>query len=133
MIQDGDLDRSVYTYDTLSLLVECDAEDCMNAQYMFHMREYYVLKYQRYDPDTPMYMEALSSGHGYEYYKVMDDEIQSLVKRNTWDIVSIKSVADYNVLPRTSSFKCMEKYDWTIRKNQGIILYERRCLEETVY
>ena len=46
----------------------------------------------------------------------MDDEIQSLMRRKTWDIVSRKSVADHNVLPGTWSFKCKRKPDWTIRK-----------------
>ena len=83
MIQDGEFDINLYTYKILSLLVEWDEEDCMNAPSLFHMREYYVLKYQRHNPDTPTYMEALSGGHAYEYYKLMDDEIQSIVIRDT--------------------------------------------------
>ena len=46
----------------------------------------------------------------------MDDEIQSLMRRDTWEIVSRKSVADHNVLPGTCSFKCKRKPDWKIRK-----------------
>ena len=46
----------------------------------------------------------------------MDDEIQSLLRRDTWEIVSRKSVADHNVLPGTWSFKCRRKPDWKIRK-----------------
>ena len=46
----------------------------------------------------------------------MDDEIQSLTRRDTWEIVLRKSVADYNVLPGTRSFKCKRKPYWTIRK-----------------
>ena len=46
----------------------------------------------------------------------MDDEIQSLVIRDTWEIVSRKSVADKNVLPGTWSFKCKRKPDSKIRK-----------------
>ena len=34
-----------------------------------------------------------------EYFKAMDDEIQSLMRRDTWEIFSKKSVADHNVLP----------------------------------
>ena len=52
---------------------------------MFHMREYYVIKTQRRDPDTPMYMEALSGETSEEYFKSMDDEIQSLMIRDTWE------------------------------------------------
>ena len=46
----------------------------------------------------------------------MDDEIQILMRRDTWEIVSSKSVADHNVLPETWSFKCKIKPDWKIRK-----------------
>ena len=61
-------------------------------------------------------MESLSGEHVDRYYKSMDDEIKSLMRRDTWNIVSRKSVADNNVLPRTWPFKCMGKPDWTIRK-----------------
>ena len=46
----------------------------------------------------------------------MYDEIQSLMRRDTWEIVSRKSVADNNVLPGTWYFKYKRKPDWTIRK-----------------
>ena len=60
MIQDGDYDSNVDTDDILSLLPDWDVEDCMDMQSMFHMREYYVLRSQIHDSDTPTYMEALS-------------------------------------------------------------------------
>ena len=46
-----------------------------------------------------------------EYFKAMDDEIQSLMRRETWEIVSRKSVADHNMLPGTWSLKCKSKSD----------------------
>ena len=46
----------------------------------------------------------------------MGDEIQSLMIRDTWEIVSSKSVTDHNMLPGTWSLKCKSKPDWTIRK-----------------
>ena len=46
----------------------------------------------------------------------MDGEIQSLMRRDTWDIVLSNSVTDNNVLPGTWSFKCKRKPDWKIRK-----------------
>ena len=49
----------------------------------------------------------------------MDDEIQSLMRRDTWEIVSRKSVAGHNVLPGTWSSKCKRKPDWTIRKSKA--------------
>ena len=61
-------------------------------------------------------MEALSSENSEEYYKAIDDEIQNLMRRYTWEIVLRKSIADHNVLPGTWSFKCKRKPDCTIRK-----------------
>ena len=80
------------------------------------MRESYAIKTQSHDPDTPTYMEALSGEKLEEYFKAMDDEIQSLMRRDTREIVSSDSVADHNVLPRTRYFKCKRTSDWTIRK-----------------
>ena len=56
-------------------------------------------------------MEALSGENWEEYFKAMDDEIQSLMRRETWEIVSRNSVADHNVLPRTWSLKCKRESD----------------------
>ena len=61
-------------------------------------------------------MEVLSGKNLEEYFKAVDDEIPSLMRRETWEIVLRKSVADRNVLPVTWSFKCKRKPDWTIRK-----------------
>ena len=111
MIQDGDFYSNVVTDYILSLLAEWDAEDCMDTPSTFHMREYYALKTQSHDPYTPMYMEALSDENLEEYFKVMDDEIKSLMIKETWEIVSRKSVADHNILPGTRSLKCKRKSD----------------------
>ena len=116
MIQDRDFDSNVDTDDIISLLAEWDAEDCMNTPSTFRMRESYALKTQSHGPDTPTYTEALSGENLEEYFKAMDDEIQSLMRRDTLEIVLRKSVADHNVLPGTWSFKCKRKPDWTIRK-----------------
>ena len=86
MIQDRDLNRNVDTDYILLLLTELDAEYCMDIPSTFHMREFYVLMNQGYDPDTPTYMEALSGENSEEYFKAMYDEIQSLMRRDTWDI-----------------------------------------------
>ena len=83
------------------LLAERDAEDCIDVPSTFHMRESYVINYQSHDPDTPTFMEALSGENADEYFKAIYDEINSFMRRDTWDIVSRKSVADHNVLPGT--------------------------------
>ena len=72
-------------------------------------------KFQSHDPDTPTYIEALSGEHTDEYYKDMDDEIRSLIRRETQEIVPRKSVYGHNFLLRTQSFKYKRKPDWNIR------------------
>ena len=111
MIEDGYLNSNVDTEYILSFLYEWYAEYFIDAPSTFHMREYYVLKYQIHDPDNPTYMEALSGENSEEYYKAMDDEIQSLMRRDTHEIVSRKSVSDHNVLPITWYLKCKSKPD----------------------
>ena len=86
MIQYRDLNINVDTDDIISLLTEWDAEDFMDTPSTFHMIESCVLKSQSHYPDTPMYMEALSGKNSEEYFKAMDDEIQSLMRRDTWEI-----------------------------------------------
>ena len=61
-------------------------------------------------------MESLLGENTDEYFNAMDDKIQSLTRRDTWEIVLRKSVADHNVLPGTWSFKSKRKPDGTIRK-----------------
>ena len=77
----------------------------MDTPSTFHMGASYAIKTQSHDPDTPTYMEALSGKNPEEDFKAMDGEIQSLMRRDTWEIVSRKSVADHNVLPGIWSFK----------------------------
>ena len=60
IIQDRDINSNVDTDDILSLLAEWNTDDCMDTLSTFHIREYYVLKTQIHDHDTPTYMEALS-------------------------------------------------------------------------
>ena len=64
-------------------MAECDAEVCMDTPSTFHMIKYYVLKSQRHDPDTTKYMKALSGENTDEYFKAMNDEIKSLMRRDT--------------------------------------------------
>ena len=61
-------------------------------------------------------MEALTGENADEYYKSIYYEIQSLMKRDIWDIVSRKSVAGTSMLPITWYFKYKRKPDCTIRK-----------------
>ena len=100
MIQYRDYDSNIDTDDILSLLAEWHAE-----------RESYALKTQSHDPDTPTYMEALLGEKLEEYFKAMDDEIQSLIIRDTWENISRKSIADHNMLPGTWYLKCKSKSD----------------------
>ena len=60
MIRNGSYSTNVVTDNILLLLVEWDVEDCMDSPSTLHMREYYVLRSQSCDPDTPTYMQALA-------------------------------------------------------------------------
>ena len=84
IIQDGDINIHVDMDDIISLLNEWDAEYCTAMPSMFHMREYNILKSQIHDPETTMYTEALSGEHVDEYYKVVDENNQSLMRRDTF-------------------------------------------------
>ena len=92
MIQDWDLNNNVDTDDILSLLAEWDVEECLDTPSRFHMRESCVLKSKSHYTDTPKYTEALSYENAEEYFEAMDDEIQSIMKSYTWEIVLRKSV-----------------------------------------
>ena len=70
----------------------------MDNSSTFNMREYYVLKSQSHDPDTPKYMEALLCENTDEYFKEMDDKNQGLMRRDTRYIFLSNSIADHNVL-----------------------------------
>ena len=72
-------------------------------------------------------MEALSGENSEEYFKGMDDEIQILMRRDTWEIVLKKSFADHNVLPGTWSFKRKRKPGWKTRKFKA-----RYCVREDI-
>ena len=98
----------------------------------FHMRKYYALKSQSHDPDTPTYTDALSGKNSEEYFQAMDDKIQSLIRKDTWDIVSRKPVANHNVIPGIWSLKCKRKPDLENQEIQGTILCKRGYPEETI-
>ena len=119
MNHDRDINSNVDTDDILSLLFKWDVEYCMNMPSKVHMRESYVIKSQSHNPDNTTYMEALSGENEEEYFKAMDDKIQSLIRRDTWEIVLRRSVDDHNVLPLTWYFKCKRKPDWKIRKSKA--------------
>ena len=61
-------------------------------------------------------MESLLGDNLEEYFQAINDEIQSLTRRDTLEIVLRKSVDDHNVLPVTWYFKFKSKPDWTVRK-----------------
>ena len=73
MIQYRDYDSNVDMDDILSLLAKWDAEDCVDTPTTFHTRESYAIKTQSHDPDTLIYMEALSGENTEEYFKAMDN------------------------------------------------------------
>ena len=79
-----DYDSNVDTDEILVLWAWWDEEDCMDTPSTFHMRKSYVLESRSHDPDIPKYTEALSGENADEYFKAMDDKIQSLMRRDIW-------------------------------------------------
>ena len=125
MIQDMDFDSNVDTDEILSLLAEWDAEDCMDTPSTFNMRESYALKTQSYDLDTPTYMEALSGENLEEYFKAMDDEIQSLTRRDTWEIF-LKEVSCWSQCASSNMVFQVQEETWMDNQEiQGTILCKR--------
>ena len=79
----------------LSLMADWDAEYFTYKTSTLNTREYYYVKSQIQDPDTTTYTKALSGKNLDEYYKAMYDKITSLIRRETWNVVPSKSVANY--------------------------------------
>ena len=77
-------------------------------------------------------MEALSGDNTDEYFKAMDDEIKILMRRDTWYIVSRKSVTDQNVLPETWYFKCKDETWLENKEIKGTVLCEKGYQEDIV-
>ena len=59
------------------------AKYCMDVLLIRHIREPYAFKCHSHDTDNPTQMEDLSCEHTDEYYKSMDDGIQSIMRRDT--------------------------------------------------
>ena len=57
----------------------------------------------------------------------MGDEVKSLIRNDTWKVVTSKSVSGQNVLPGTFSFKYNSKHYCTIIKSKA-----HYCLREYV-
>jgi hypothetical protein len=95
-----------------ALLADHDAEEtAMNYQPAAFTAK------KRYDPDTPSYMEAMSGDNAEDYWVTMKGEIDSLVKRQTWDIVPRSSCApNALIVPGTWAFRCKRRPDGTFRK-----------------
>ena len=67
IIQYGGKDSNVYIYNILYLLGYWNTQYCMDVTSIVNMRSSYYIKSHIQNPDTPMYMEALS-GESVEYY-----------------------------------------------------------------
>ena len=86
MIQHVYININVDKNDIISLLAGQDSEDCMDTPSTFNIRDSYVFKSQSHNPDTPTYMEASSGENMEEYVKAIDNEIQNLMRSDTWEI-----------------------------------------------
>ena len=75
--------RNIDTYEILSVLTDWYETYFMDDPPKFHRREYFELKSQSQDLDTPTYIEVLSGEHAEEYYKAVYYEFKSLIIRDT--------------------------------------------------
>ena len=91
----------------------------MNVQLILPMREYFSLRYLNHSIDTTTYMEAITDDHADEYYKDIDDEIHSLMIRDTREVIPRNSVSYDNVLPGIYSSKYKKKHECTIKKSKA--------------
>ena len=60
MIQYRNLNINVDAVDILLLIDEWEAKYCIDTSSTFNMKKYFVLNYQKHDPDTQRYMDAFS-------------------------------------------------------------------------
>ena len=81
------------------------------------------------DEDSPTYLEALTGPYEEQFREAMNEEIEGLVKRNTWDLVPKSSIGKENpkgeILPTTWAFKVKRHTYYSIRKFKA-----RLCVRE---
>ena len=58
-----------------------------NISATHHQPLCFCTQYDKNDPDLPNYRDAMSGDYPSSFKKAMDDEIDGLVKRNTWTLV----------------------------------------------
>ena len=80
-------DSNIYIGEILFQISVWYSEYLMYDPSTLHIRESYSLKSKNQYPDTPIYMEVLIGEHADEYYKAVNDEVQSLIRRYIWEAV----------------------------------------------
>ena len=65
------------------------------------------------DPDLPNYKEAMSGDYAQEFKHAMNQELESLVKRDTWSLVPR---GDHKTIPGTWAFRIKRKPDGSLNK-----------------
>ena len=72
----------------VALLADLDLENCFEHPTASYMSEAYTyLAKKGKDPNAPTYWDAMTDEEADFWYDAMDEEIDNLVKRRTWDII----------------------------------------------
>ena len=104
----------------VALLADLDLEHCFEYPTATYLSEAYAhLAKKNKDPDTPSYWDAVTGEEADFWYDAMDEEIDNLVKRRTWDIIRRSDIGvKYKlgqIVPTTWAFKKKRYPDFTFR------------------
>lgn len=121
------LEKGVWTspqWDNITdYLIDLDAEYTVTAPFSEHLPEQFAAnlakKRKHDDPDTPNYFKAMSGESAHEYWIAMQDEITSLEKRKTWNVVPRSKAGTQQVVPGTWAFKRKRYPDGRFRKHKS--------------
>ena len=105
----------------VALLADLDLEHCSEHPTASCMSEAYAhLAKKNKDPDAPSYWDAVTGEEADFWYDAMDEEIDNLVKRRTYNIIRRSDIgAKYKlgqIVPTTWAFKKKRYPDFTFRK-----------------
>ena len=94
----------------VALLADLDLENCFEHLTVTYMSEAYThLAKKGKDPNAPTYWDAVTGEEHDFWYDAMDEEIDNLVKRMTWDVIKQSDIGRKykfgQVVPTTWAYK----------------------------
>ena len=102
-----------------NLIADQDVNDAFNHPKAFTEFNSFAAGKNK-DEDSPSYFKAMTGPYEEQFREAMNKEIEGLVKRKTWDLVSKGSIGKENpkgeLLLNTWAFKVKRHTDYSIRK-----------------